>query len=67
MSKIVMSVRIDEDVKKEASDLFSALGMDLPSAINIFLRQCVLHQGLPFEVALPKKAEETTETSKEES
>lgn len=58
MSKIVMSLRIDEEVKKEASDLFSALGMDLPSAINIFLRQCVLRHGLPFAVALPEAENE---------
>lgn len=47
-----MSIRIDSDVKVKAQALFSALGMDMTTAINIFLRQAIQHRGLPFDVAL---------------
>lgn len=46
-------IRIDSEVKKEATELFSELGMDMSSAVNIFLKQCVLRGGLPFKVEVP--------------
>lgn len=42
-------IRIDSNVKTEANELFKKLGIDMSSAVNIFLRQCVLHGGLPFK------------------
>lgn len=45
-----ISVRIDEDTKKEAQKLFGELGLDLSTAINMFLRQSVREQGVPFAV-----------------
>ena len=47
-------IRIDSNVKTEANELFKELGIDMSSAVNIFLRQCVLHGGLPFKVEVPK-------------
>jgi len=52
-------IRIDNNVKTEANELFSALGIDMSSAVNIFLRQCILHGGLPFKVEIPKYNAET--------
>lgn len=52
-------IRIDQTVKEEANSLFSKLGMDMSSAVNIFLRQCVLRGGLPFSVEIPKYNQET--------
>lgn len=52
-------IRIDQTVKKEANALFSELGMDMSSAVNMFLRQCILRGGLPFPVELPKYNKET--------
>lgn len=52
-------VRIDSDIKKQATELFSTLGLDMSSAINLFLHQCVLRGGLPFNIELPKYNEET--------
>lgn len=52
-------IRIDEDVKKRATSLFKDLGMDMSSAVNIFLRQCILRGGLPFNVEIPQYKEET--------
>ena len=52
-------IRIDTNVKEQATVLFSELGMDMSGAVNIFLRQCILHGGLPFSVELPKYNQET--------
>jgi len=41
-------IRIDSNVKTEANELFKKLGIDMSSAVNIFLRQCVLHGGPKF-------------------
>ncbi len=46
-------IRIDSDVKKQATALFKQLGLDMSSAVNIFLHQCILHGGLPFTVEVP--------------
>ena len=42
MATVPTQVRIDENLKKQASELFSQLGMDMSGAMNIFLKQCVL-------------------------
>ena len=53
MATIPTQIRIDEHVKKEASELFSLLGLDMSSAINMFLNQCVLRGGIPFSIEVP--------------
>ena len=47
-----MTIRMNRDVKQQAQQIFSDLGMDMSTAINIFLRQAISFKGLPFEVAL---------------
>lgn len=50
MANTNMNIRMDSDVKKQAQELFSSLGMDMTTAINVFLIQAVQCQGLPFEI-----------------
>lgn len=52
MSKMSMSIRLDSEVKEQAQQVFSNLGIDMTTAINIFLRQAIQYQGLPFDVRL---------------
>ena len=52
-------VRIDADIKREATALFSKLGLDMSGAVNLFLHQCVLRGGLPFPVEMPQYSETT--------
>ena len=52
-------IRIDAKVKSEANELFNELGIDMSSAVNMFLRQCILRGGLPFSVELPRFNEAT--------
>ena len=52
MSKTSMSIRLESEVKEQAQQVFNSLGMDMTTAINIFLRQAIQYQGLPFDVRL---------------
>ena len=53
------SVRMDNDVKKQCETLYNELGMNLTTAINVFLRQSLRVGGLPFEVKLNQPNQET--------
>ncbi len=60
MAKTVPTqIRIDSEIKQEVNTLFRNLGMDMSSAVNIFLRQCILRNGLPFNVEIPAYNQET--------
>ena len=48
MPQTNISIRIDEDVKRDAENLFAKLGLTLSSATNVFFRQAVRTQGIPF-------------------
>lgn len=45
-------VRIEPDIKEKAEEILSKLGISVSSAINMFYKQIILQQGLPFEVKL---------------
>lgn len=59
MATTPTQVRIDADIKAQAAALFDDLGIDMSSAVNMFLHQCVLRGGLPFAVEVPKYSEKT--------
>ena len=65
MATTPTQIRIDSNVKDQATKLFSELGMDMSSAVNIFLRQCILRGGLPFSVELPQYKQETLDAMAE--
>ena len=46
------SVRMDSDIKRQCEALYNELGMNLTTAINVFLRQSLRAGGFPFEVTL---------------
>ncbi len=45
--------RIEPEVKEEAEQILSSLGISISGAINMFYKQIILNQGIPFEVKLP--------------
>lgn len=65
MATTLTNVRIDTQIKNEASDVLSGLGLNISEAVNIFLRQVILHGGLPFQVAYPRYSKELLEASEE--
>ncbi len=46
--------RIDPEIKEQAEQILSQLGIPMSNAVNMFLRQIVLQQGIPFEMKLPQ-------------
>ena len=47
--------RIEPEVKEQAERILSSLGIPASSAINMFYKQIILQNGLPFDVKLPKE------------
>ena len=50
-----VTARVDENVKKEAETLFKKMGLNLSTAMNLFLKKCILEQGIPFELKIPNR------------
>lgn len=59
------NMRIEQQKKDDAEELFESLGMTLPQAINIFISQSLIRGGLPFDVRIPNYNAETLEAMKE--
>ena len=59
MASTSMNIRMDSEVKKQAEDLFSKLGINMTTAINIFLRQSIREHGIPFELKVDVPNNET--------
>ena len=57
MASTVINVRVDSGVKREAQEILNILGLDMSTAINVFLRQVISVKGLPFEVVLRPNTE----------
>jgi DNA-damage-inducible protein J len=53
------SVRIDKELKKDCEALYADLGLNLTTAINVFLRQSLRSGGFPFEVRQERPNKET--------
>jgi DNA-damage-inducible protein J len=50
MAKVSTNISLDEDLKKEAQALFAEFGLDLTTAITIFLKQSVREGRIPFAI-----------------
>ena len=50
MATSTLQIRIDNGLRKDAERLFTNAGLDMSSAIRLFLRQSVIRHRLPFEV-----------------
>ena len=56
MSKnAIIHARIDSEIKGKAEKIFDAIGVNSSEAINIFFRQVVLNNGIPFKIEIPNK------------
>lgn len=50
MSTATLQIRVEDNLKEQAMALFERLGLDLPTAIRIFLKKSVAENGVPFEI-----------------
>ncbi len=60
MTKTNMTIRMDPNLKKEASDLFQSLGLDLSTATTMFYIQALRYHGLPFDVVADEEPNKKT-------
>lgn len=65
MSTTATNIRIDSALKAEVTPLLEGLGLSLSQAITLFLRQSVLHKGLPFKVEYPEYPKKLLEAIEE--
>ncbi len=56
---------MDKQVKNEAQAIFKKLGMDMTTAINVFLRKAISFKGMPFDVCIEEPNKETLEAMAE--
>ena len=61
----VINVNVDKKTKEEATEILNGLGLNMTTAINIFLNQVVKHDGIPFEVRNPKPTRKLKRALKE--
>lgn len=54
-----VTIRMDKDLKVQADELFSALGLNMSTAIGVFCRQAVRLGKIPFEIAVDTPNAET--------
>lgn len=69
-NKVNLTLRIEPELRDQASELFQALGLDLSTATGLFYRQALRCHGLPFEVKLDgpvQPAEQPAEANAAES
>jgi DNA-damage-inducible protein J len=52
-----VSIRMDASLKREAENLFADLGLNMTTAMTMFLRQAIRKQGIPFEISRIPNAE----------
>jgi len=50
MSTTTLQIRVEDSLKEQATAMFERLGLDLPTAIRIFLKKSVSENGVPFEI-----------------
>lgn len=63
MAKVSTSISIDAEVKAQAQELFSDLGLDLSTAINLFLKQSIRENSIPFVIQRDVQHESTNSYS----
>lgn len=62
MASTILQVRMDENLKKETSEIFHNLGLDMSTAVRLFLNRVVICQGLPFKMTLDQEEETNIST-----
>lgn len=58
-------IEIDENTKRQVVEILEGLGLNLSDAVNMFLRQIISQNGIPFEVKCPELKQEVRENAKE--
>ena len=65
MTTTNLNIRTDKEVKEQADRVFSELGLNMTTAINMFLRTAIREQGIPFKLSLNVPNDATAAAIKE--
>lgn len=65
MATTNLNIRTDKAVKEQAEEIFNALGLNMTTAVNMFLKTTIREQGIPFALKL-ETPNETTAAAIEE-
>lgn len=60
MASSVLQVRVEEGLRTQAAAIYEELGIDLQTAVRIFLKRSVVEKGLPFGMTLSERNETTS-------
>lgn len=60
-----LNIRTDKEIKEAAEKIYSSLGLNMTTAINMFLRACIRESGIPFELKLDLPSDETIKAIEE--
>ena len=61
MASTVVQVRMEESLRAEATSIAEQLGLDLPTAIRVFLKKMVAERAVPFSLSLPAQSRSATD------
>ena len=53
-NQVLVQFRVDGELKNEVSEIYNALGMELPTAFRMFMVRSKMVRGIPFETTLPE-------------
>ncbi|NLK65487.1 MAG: type II toxin-antitoxin system RelB/DinJ family antitoxin [Tissierellia bacterium] len=59
MSTSNINIRVDSEVKQQAEAIFNELGLNMSTAMNMFLRHSIRYGGIPFDLRLNLPNEDT--------
>ncbi|MDU2638961.1 MAG: type II toxin-antitoxin system RelB/DinJ family antitoxin [Finegoldia magna] len=59
MSTVNLNIRTDKEIKEKAENIFQELGLNMTTAINIFLRTSIRENGIPFDLKIDSVNDET--------
>lgn len=60
-----INIRTDKEIKEQAEKIFNELGLNMTTAVNMFLRTAIREQGIPFELKLDVPNDATAAAIKE--
>ncbi len=58
MATTSVTMRMDCDDKARAEQIFSALGLNMSTAFNMFIKQTIRCEGIPFDVTLQSRSDD---------
>ena len=59
MSTVNLNIRTDKEIKEKAENIFQELGLNMTTAINMFLRTSIRENGIPFDLEIDSVNDET--------